>query len=42
MNLYSYMMKKQNVSFTFLFLFLIIAKKVNDNKEVFKRFNLSC
>jgi hypothetical protein len=42
MNLYTYMVEKTKSRFNLSFLFLIIAKKVNDNKEIFKGFNLSC
>ena len=34
--------KTKKVSFIFLFLFLIIAKKAYDNEEIFERFNLPC
>ncbi len=35
MNLYYLYGEKQKVSFIFRFLFVIIAEKVNDNKEIF-------
>lgn len=37
------MIKKiHKVSFIFLFYFLLLLKKRNDNEEIFERFNLSC